>query len=59
MNTYLVRYFDFDGNMVTDYVSADSEDEVYTYYMLLDEVLEVDSIELADWLLPESKQTVS
>ena len=48
MNEYCVKYFDFDGNMLTDYVSADNEDEVYTYYMLLDEVLEVDSVELAD-----------
>ena len=46
--TYLVRYFDFDGNMVLDYYTAKNEDEAYSYYMSLDEVLEVDSVELLD-----------
>lgn len=44
--TYEVKYFDFDGKMVTDYYTAKNADEAYSYYMSLDEVLEVDSVEV-------------
>lgn len=45
--TYVVVYVDFDGHKVTDYYTARNADEAYSYFMALDEVLEVDSVEVA------------
>ena len=46
MNEYVVYYFNTEAEMVTDYFSANTVDEVLEHYYSQDDVCEVDNVEL-------------
>ena len=48
MNDYVVYYFNTEMEMVTDYFSANTVEEVLEYYYSQDDVCEVDNVELVD-----------